>query len=140
MHVTHIDHVGIAVADLPAALAFYEGVCGLRVTHSETNIEQGVREVMLATETGETQLQLLAPLRDDSPISRFLAHRGPGIQQIAYRVTDIESAAAEFRAAGCRLLFAEPKRGTSNSKVNFVHPKDTGGVLIELVEPATGDS
>lgn len=132
-----IDHVGVAVADLDEAVAFYERVFGMRCVHTETNTEQGVREAMLAvgTESG-AQLQLLAPLSTDSAIARFLDRRGPGVQQVAYAVTDIEAASAELRARGMRLLYDEPRRGTAGSRVNFVHPKDAGGVLIELVEPA----
>jgi methylmalonyl-CoA/ethylmalonyl-CoA epimerase len=135
-----IDHVGIAVADLDAALDFYARVFGMAPVHTETNEEQGVREVMLAVGTGETQLQLLAPLREDSPIGSFLSRHGPGIQQIAYAVDDVEAAAASLRASGLRVLWDEPRRGTAGSRVNFVHPKDAGGVLVELVQPADGSN
>ncbi|MCI2422069.1 methylmalonyl-CoA epimerase [Saccharopolyspora sp. K220] len=137
--VTAVDHVGIAVADLDAAIAFQRDVFGLEVTHSEVNEEQGVREAMLRAPgdaTGATQLQLLAPLRDDSAIAKFLDRNGPGLQQLAFRVTDIEAAMDAVRAKGLRLLYDEPRRGTANSRINFVHPKDAGGVLVELVEPA----
>ncbi len=87
---------------------------------------------------GETQIQLLAPLSTDSTIATFLERGGPGIQQLAYTVDDIDEVSAALRAKGLRLLYDEPKRGTAGSRVNFVHPKDTGGVLIELVQPATG--
>jgi len=134
-----IDHVGIAVSDLDAALEFYARVFDLHVVHEERNEEQGVREAMLAVGTGESQLQLLAPLRPDSPIGAFLQRRGPGIQQLAYTVTDIDLAAATLRERGVRVLWDTPRRGTANSRVNFVHPKDAGGVLIELVQPAESD-
>ncbi|MEC3982561.1 methylmalonyl-CoA epimerase [Amycolatopsis sp. H20-H5] len=137
--VTAIDHVGIAVPDLDAAIAFHAEHFGLEVAHEEVNEEQGVREAMLrapGTAGTETQLQLLAPLREDSAIGKFLGRSGPGLQQLAYRVSDVDAAAAALRAAGLRLLYDEAKRGTSNSRVNFVHPKDAGGVLVELVEPA----
>ncbi|MGP4018046.1 methylmalonyl-CoA epimerase [Saccharopolyspora sp. 5N708] len=137
--VTAVDHVGIAVADLDAAIAFQRDVFGLEVTHSEINEEQGVREAMLRAPgdaTGATQLQLLAPLRDDSAIAKFLDRSGPGLQQLAFRVTDIEAAMDAIRAKGLRLLYEQPRRGTANSRINFVHPKDAGGVLVELVEPA----
>jgi methylmalonyl-CoA/ethylmalonyl-CoA epimerase len=137
--VTAVDHVGIAVGDLDAAIAFQRDVFGLEVTHSEVNEEQGVREAMLrapADATGATQLQLLAPLRDDSAIAKFLDRNGPGLQQLAFRVTDIEAAMDAVRAKGLRLLYDQPRRGTANSRINFVHPKDAGGVLVELVEPA----
>ncbi|MFD9890615.1 methylmalonyl-CoA epimerase [Amycolatopsis sp. NPDC059027] len=137
--VTAIDHVGIAVPDLDAAIAFHAEHFGLEVAHEEVNEEQGVREAMLrapGTAGTETQIQLLAPLREDSAIGKFLAKSGPGLQQLAYRVSDVDAAAEALRAQGLRLLYPEAKRGTSNSRVNFVHPKDAGGVLVELVEPA----
>jgi methylmalonyl-CoA/ethylmalonyl-CoA epimerase len=130
-----MDHVGVAVADLDAAIAFYERVFGMRCVHIETNEEQGVREAMLATGPG-ARLQLLAPLSPDSTIAKFLDRHGPGVQQVAYTVDDIEATSAALRANGLRLLYDEPRRGTAGSKVNFVHPKDAGGVLVELVEPA----
>ncbi len=133
---TTIDHVGIAVADLDEALAFYERVFGIRSVHEEVNEEQGVREAMLAVGDGETRIQLLAPLNDSSTIAKFLDRNGPGMQQLAYRVTDIDAVSATLRERGVRLLYDEPRRGTSDSRVNFVHPKDAGGVLVELVEPA----
>ena len=132
-----IDHVGVAVADLDAALAFYAETFGLRCVHQETNAEQGVREAMLAVGDGAgPRLQLLAPLRPDSAIAKFLDRSGPGLQQLAYRVADVAAASAALRARGVRLLYDEPKRGTAGSRINFVHPKDAGGVLVELVEPA----
>jgi methylmalonyl-CoA/ethylmalonyl-CoA epimerase len=134
-----VDHVGIAVADLDAALEWYRDKFGMEAVHEEVNEEQGVREAMLSVAPGaDTQVQLLAPLRPDSPIARFLERSGPGIQQVAYRVVDIEAVSAELRAGGLRLLYDAPVRGTAGSRINFVHPKDAGGVLIELVEPATG--
>jgi methylmalonyl-CoA/ethylmalonyl-CoA epimerase len=137
--VTAIDHVGIAVPDLDVAIGFYVETFGLRVTHTEVNEEQGVREAMLHPHgdrvTG-TAIQLLAPLRPDSAIGKFLDKSGPGLQQLAYRVSDVDAAAEVLRGRGLRLLYDEAKRGTSNSRVNFVHPKDAGGVLVELVEPA----
>ena len=128
-----IDHVGIAVPDLDAAIAFHRDVFGMVVTHEETNREQGVREAMLRA--GEDSVQLLAPLDDSSPIARFLARSGPGIQQLAYRVRDVEAVAATLRERGVRVLYDAPRRGTAGSLVNFLHPKDTGGVLVELVQP-----
>ncbi|MER5336038.1 methylmalonyl-CoA epimerase [Micromonospora sp. NPDC002717] len=133
-----IDHVGVAVADLDAAIDFYQRTFGMRCVHTETNAEQGVREAMLAvgptTEGG--CLQLLAPLTPESTIAKFLDRKGPGVQQVAYTVADIDAACAALRERGVKLLYDTPKRGTSNSRVNFVHPKDAGGVLVELVEPA----
>jgi methylmalonyl-CoA/ethylmalonyl-CoA epimerase len=133
-----LDHVGIAVPDLDEAIAFYRDTFGLRTVSEEVNEEQGVREAMLAVGDGETQIQLLAPLSADSTIATFLERGGPGIQQLAYTVDDIDEASAALRAKGLRLLYDEPKRGTAGSRVNFVHPKDAGGVLVELVQPATG--
>lgn len=132
-----VDHVGIAVADLDTAINWYQDTFGMKVTHQEINEEQGVREAMLAVGTaGGTQLQLLAPLRPDSPIARFLDRSGPGIQQIAYRVDDIEAVSAELESRGLRLLYEAPRRGTAGALINFIHPKDAGGVLVELIEPA----
>lgn len=134
-----LDHVGVAVPDLDAAIALYERVFGMRCVHQETNEEQGVREAMLAVgaEPGGGYVQLLAPLRPDSPIGKFLDRHGPGVQQVAYTVDDLEATSARLREQGVRLLYDEPKRGTAGSRINFVHPKDAGGVLVELVEPAT---
>jgi len=135
---TAIDHVGIAVADLDEAIAFYRDTYGMRLAHEETNEEQGVREAMMAVGESGSCIQLLAPLSPESTIAKFLDRSGPGIQQMAYRVTDIEAVSAVLRERGLRLLYDEPRRGTSSSRVNFVHPKDAGGVLVELVEPAAG--
>ncbi|WP_309113925.1 methylmalonyl-CoA epimerase [Saccharothrix sp.] len=137
--VTAIDHVGIAVPDLDAAIAFHRDNFGLEVAHEEVNEEQGVREAMLRApgDTGSgTAIQLLAPLTPESTIAKFIGRSGPGLQQLAYRVSDVDAAADALRANGLRLLYDAAKRGTSNSRVNFVHPKDAGGVLVELVEPA----
>jgi methylmalonyl-CoA/ethylmalonyl-CoA epimerase len=133
---TTIDHVGIAVPDLDEAIDFYARTYGVRSVHEERNEEQGVREAMLAVGDGETRIQLLAPLSQDSTIAKFLDRSGPGLQQLAFRVDDVEAAAATLRERGLRLLYDVPKRGTAGSRVNFVHPKDAGGVLVELVEPA----
>ncbi len=133
---TTIDHVGIAVPDLDEAIAFYDRTFGLRVVHEEVNEEQGVREAMVAVGDSGAYIQLLAPLDDTSPIARFLARHGPGIQQLAYRVTDLEAVCAVLTARGVRLLYDVGRRGTAGSLVNFLHPKDAGGVLVELVEPA----
>jgi methylmalonyl-CoA/ethylmalonyl-CoA epimerase len=133
---TKIDHVGIAVPDLDAAIAFYADTFGLVSVHEETNTEQGVREAMLTVGDGTTMIQLLAPLNDASTIATFLDRNGPGVQQVAYTVEDVEAVSAELRAKGLRLLYDSPRRGTAGSRVNFIHPKDAGGVLVELVEPA----
>ena len=137
--VTAVDHVGIAVPDLDEAIAFYRDTYGLRVLHEETNEEQGVREAMVGAASageGATCLQLLAPLSPASTIAKFLDRSGPGLQQLAFRVTDVEAVSATLRERGLRLLYDVPKRGTSDSRVNFIHPKDAGGVLVELVQPA----
>lgn len=136
--VTAIDHVGLAVRDLDQAIAFYQDAFGMELVHEEVNEEQGVREAMMAVGDSGSCVQLLAPLSEDSPIGKFLARNGEGIQQVAYRVSDIEVAADELRASGVRMLYENPKRGTAGSRVNFAHPKDCGGVLIELVEPGEG--
>jgi methylmalonyl-CoA/ethylmalonyl-CoA epimerase len=131
-----IDHVGIAVPDLDEAIAFYRDTFGVVSVHEETNEEQGVREAMLAVGDGSTRIQLLAPLNEQSTIAKFLDRSGPGVQQVAYTVEDIEAVSATLRERGLRLLYDAPRRGTSDSRVNFIHPKDAGGVLVELVEPA----
>jgi methylmalonyl-CoA/ethylmalonyl-CoA epimerase len=134
-----IDHVGVAVPDLDEAISFYERVFGMTCTHVEANEEQGVREAMMSV--GPTPdggcIQLLAPLSPSSTIARFLDRNGPGVQQVAYTVRSIDDACASLRARGVRLLYESPKIGTAGSRVNFVHPKDAGGVLVELVEPAS---
>jgi methylmalonyl-CoA/ethylmalonyl-CoA epimerase len=124
------------VADLEAAKAFYRETFGMQTVHEETNEEQGVREAMVAVGDSGSCIQLLAPADESSTIAKFLDRNGPGMQQLAYRVTDVEAVSAVLRARGVRLLYDEPRRGTSDSRVNFVHPKDAGGVLVELVEPA----
>ncbi|MFC9519160.1 methylmalonyl-CoA epimerase [Nocardiaceae bacterium NPDC056970] len=137
--VTAIDHVGIAVPDLDAAIAWYGQHLGMVSLHEEVNEEQGVREAMLGYPgqvAGATAIQLLAPLNENSTIAKFIDRSGPGLQQLAFRVTDIDAISAQLRADGVRLLYDAPRRGTANSRINFIHPKDGGGVLIELVEPA----
>lgn len=137
--VTAVDHVGIAVADLDAAIAWYHDTLGMIVLHEEINKDQGIREAMLAVRgapVGSAQVQLMAPIDESSAIAKFLDKRGPGIQQLAYRVSDLDALTARLRDQGIRLLYDAPRRGTADSRINFVHPKDAGGVLIELVEPA----
>jgi methylmalonyl-CoA/ethylmalonyl-CoA epimerase len=133
---TAIDHVGVAVHDLDAAIAFYRDTYGMRLVHEETNEEQGVREAMMAVGDSGSCVQLLAPLTPQSTIATFLDRSGPGVQQVAYRVQDVAAVSATLRERGMRLLYDEPRRGTAGSRINFIHPKDAGGVLIELVEPA----
>lgn len=137
--VTAIDHVGIAVPDLDVAIRWYHDHLGMIVLHEEVNEDQGVREAMLSVRgapVGSAQIQLLAPLDEKSTIAKFIDTRGPGLQQLAYRTSDIEALSERLRADGVRLLYDAPRRGTADSRINFIHPKDAGGVLIELVEPA----
>ena len=137
--VTAVDHVGIAVPDLDAAIAWYHDHLGMIVVHEEINTDQGVREAMLSVRgapAGSAQVQLMAPLDDSCTIAKFIDKRGPGIQQIAYRVSDLDALSERLRDKGVRLLYDAPRRGTANSRINFIHPKDAGGVLVELVEPA----
>ncbi len=137
--VTAIDHVGIAVPDLDVAIRWYHDHLGMIVLHEEVNEDQGVREAMLSVRgaaVGSAQIQLLAPLDEKSTIAKFIDTRGPGLQQLAYRTSDIDTLSERLRAEGVRLLYDAPRRGTADSRINFIHPKDAGGVLIELVEPA----
>ncbi|OKJ09238.1 methylmalonyl-CoA epimerase [Kitasatospora sp. CB01950] len=134
-----IDHVGIAVPDLDEAIDRYQRVFGMQCVHVEENVEQGVREAMLAVDPLDAEgsrIQLLAPLSPDSVIGRFIGTSGPGLQQLAYTVTDLDAACAELRVRGVRLLYDTPQRGTAGSRINFVFPRDAGGVLVELVEVA----
>jgi methylmalonyl-CoA/ethylmalonyl-CoA epimerase len=133
---TKIDHVGIAVADLDDAIAFYRDTFGVVSVHEEVNEDQGVREAMLAVGDGSTRIQLLAPLSPQSTIAKFLDRNGSGVQQIAYTVDDLDAASATLRERGMRLLYDSSRRGTAGSRVNFIHPKDAGGVLVELVQHA----
>lgn len=133
---TAIDHVGVAVRDLDEAISFYRDTYGMTLAHQEVNEEQGVREAMMAVGGSGSHIQLLAPLSPESTIAKFLDRSGPGVQQVAYRVEDVEAVSQVLRDRGLRLLYDEPRRGTSNSRVNFIHPKDAGGILVELVQPA----
>ncbi len=137
--VTALDHVGIAVPDLDAAISWYHDNLGMIVVHEEINTDQGVREAMLSVRgapRGSAQVQLMAPLDDTCTIAKFIDKRGPGIQQLAYRVSDLDTLCDRLRSHGVRLLYEAPRRGTAGSRINFIHPKDAGGVLVELVEPA----
>jgi methylmalonyl-CoA/ethylmalonyl-CoA epimerase len=137
--VTALDHVGIAVPDLDAAIAWYHNHLGMIVLHEEVNEDQGIREAMLSVRgapVGSAQIQLMAPLDQSSTIAKFIDKRGPGLQQLAYRVSNLDQLSRRLHDQGVRLLYEAPRRGTSNSRINFIHPKDAGGVLIELVEPA----
>jgi len=136
---TRIDHVGLAVRDLDEAIAFYARTFDVHVVHEEVNEEQGVREAMLDVGGSGSCIQLLAPLSPESPIAKFLDRSGQGVQQVAYGVDDIDVTSADLRAKGVRLLYDEARRGTAGSRVNFVHPRDAMGVLVELVEAAPAD-
>jgi methylmalonyl-CoA/ethylmalonyl-CoA epimerase len=132
-----IDHVGLAVGDLEAAILFHTRVLGLELRHREDNLDQGVAEAILApvgAGSQATRVQLVAPLTPESPLARFLDHSRAGMHHLAYLVTNVEWAAADYRRKGLRLLYDSARPGTNGSLINFVHPGDTGGVLIELVE------
>ncbi|AUN42886.1 methylmalonyl-CoA epimerase [Tsukamurella tyrosinosolvens] len=141
-----IDHVGVAVSDFDAALEWYARVLGMVCTHEEINEAQGVREGMLSpvsllaadgAPSSAAQLQVLAPLTPESTIAKFLDRNGPGMQQLAYRVSDLAAVTAHLQEQGVRLLYDAPRNGTAGSRINFLHPKDAGGILVELVEPAS---
>jgi methylmalonyl-CoA/ethylmalonyl-CoA epimerase len=129
-----IDHIGVAVEDLDAALALYAETLKMPVVHRETVIEQGVEAILL--DVGENHVELLAPLGPDTPVGRFLTKKGPGLHHVAYQVTDVEATLAALKAAGTRLIDETPRIGIRDSRVAFVHPASTGGVLTEIVQPA----
>lgn len=131
-----LDHVGVAVSDLEAAIALYEDTLGMELVHRETVTEQGVDAVLL--DVGDSHVELLHPTGPDTPVGKFIAARGDGLHHVAYRVGDIEAALERLRAAGVRLIDESPRSGIRNSRVAFLHPKSTGGVLTEIVEPAPG--
>ncbi len=136
-----IDHVGYAVPNLDDAIKLHTEVFGWRVLHREVNEEQGVEEAMLGTGdqlTENAQVQLLAPLNENSTIAKWIERNGGrgGVQQVCYRVADIDAASATLRERGVTLLYDTPKTGTGGSRINFAHPKSTGGILLEIVEPA----
>ena len=136
-----IDHVGYAVPNLDDAIKLHTEVFGWRLLHRETNEEQGVEEAMLGTGDQlpeNAQVQLLAPLNENSTIAKWIERNGGrgGIQQVCYRVADIDAACAKLRERGATLLYDTPKIGTGGSRINFAHPKSTGGILLEIVEPA----
>ena len=129
-----IDHIGVAVSDLDAAIAIHRDTYGMPLVHRETVAEQGVEAALL--DVGESHVELLAPLSPDTPVGRFLEKRGPGLHHVAYRVEDVAAALDELRAAGLRLIDDEPRTGIRGSRVAFLHPSASGGVLTELVQPA----
>lgn len=129
-----IDHVGVAVEEIDAALALYRDALGMPLVHRETVSEQGVDAALL--DVGEGHVELLQPLGPDTAVGKFLSKRGPGLHHVAYRVASIDQALAEARAAGLRLIDEQPRTGIRGSRVAFLHPASTGGVLTEIVEPA----
>ena len=131
-----IDHVGVAVEDLDAAIALHEQTYGLALAHREVVEEQGVEAVLL--DAGESHVELLRPLQPDTAVGRFLASRGPGLHHVAYRVDDIDAALDALRDRGMQLIDETPRAGIRDSRVAFVHPRSTGGVLTEIVQPAEG--
>jgi methylmalonyl-CoA epimerase len=128
-----IDHIGVAVADLDAAIALHERTYGMPLVHRETIAEQGVEAALL--DVGESHVELLRPLSDDTPVGRFLAKRGPGLHHVAYQVDDVDAALRALREQGVRLIDEEPRTGIRGSRVAFLHPAGSGGVLTELVQP-----
>lgn len=131
-----IDHVGIAVEDIDAAISLYSGSLGLPVVHREQVAEQGVDAALL--DVGESHVELLEPLTADTAVGRFLARRGPGLHHVAYRVTDIDRTLSDLKESGMKLIDERARTGIRGSRVAFIHPGSTGGVLTELVEPAHG--
>ena len=139
-YVTAVDHVSVAVPDLDEALAYYRDCYGMVALHIETNEEQGVKEAMVGLPNqgpDAAVIQVLAPLSEDSTIGKFLAKNGPGLQQLCLRTNNIDALSEHLKAQGKRLLYPEPKNGTAGARINFVHPKDAGGVLLELTQPAS---
>jgi methylmalonyl-CoA epimerase len=131
---SRIDHIGVAVEDLDAALELYADVLKMPVVHRETVTEQGVEAILL--DVGENHVELLAPLGPDTPVGKFLAKKGPGLHHVAYQVADVEATLTALKEAGTRLIDETPRVGIRNSRVAFVHPASTGGVLTEIVQPA----
>jgi methylmalonyl-CoA/ethylmalonyl-CoA epimerase len=131
-----LDHVGIAVADLAAARALWEGVLGLEVTYEQVIEEEGIHELLLRA--GEAYVQLVAPLTPDSPVGRFLAKRGEGMHHVGYAVSDVAAALADLRAQGFEVIEPAPRIGSGGTTIAFLHPKSIQGVLVELVEEGTG--
>ncbi|HVD38001.1 MAG TPA: methylmalonyl-CoA epimerase [Solirubrobacterales bacterium] len=131
-----IDHIGVAVEVIDAALALYGDGFEMELAHRETVESQGVEAVLL--DVGEGHVELLAPLGPDTPVGKYLAKNGPGLHHVAYAVDDIDAALEKIAAAGIQLIDSEPRVGIRDSRVAFLHPRSTGGVLTEIVEPAGG--
>jgi methylmalonyl-CoA/ethylmalonyl-CoA epimerase len=137
---TRIDHIGIACSDLDTTVEFYRATYGFEVLHTEVNDEQGVREAMLringTSDGGASCLQLLQPIREDSPVGKWMARNGEGVHHIAFGTADVDADSEEIRGKGVRVLYDEPRRGSMDSRITFLHPKDCHGVLTELVTSA----
>jgi methylmalonyl-CoA/ethylmalonyl-CoA epimerase len=133
---SRIDHIGVAVEEIEPALELYRDSFELTLAHREVVDEQGVEAVLL--DVGENHVELLAPLSADTPVGRFLAKQGPGLHHIAYQVQDIEATLEKLRSAGLQLIDQEPRTGIRGSRVAFMHPRATAGVLTEIVQPASG--
>jgi methylmalonyl-CoA/ethylmalonyl-CoA epimerase len=131
-----IDHIGVAVEDIEAGIALYEGSFEMELVHRETVDSQGVEAVLL--DVGDGHVELLRPLGPETPVGRFVAKNGPGLHHVAYAVEDIDAALERIDAAGLKLIDREPRVGIRESRVAFLHPRSTGGVLTEIVEPAGG--
>ncbi|GAC1425129.1 MAG: methylmalonyl-CoA epimerase [Actinomycetota bacterium] len=129
-----VDHIGIAVTDLDAAVAFYEKAFGVKASHRETVEEQGVEEAMIRV--GESWIQLLRPLGPDTPVGKFIARNGEGMHHVGYGVSDLSDALQHLKSEGLRLIDEQPRRGSRGASVAFIHPKAVGGVLVELVQEA----
>jgi methylmalonyl-CoA/ethylmalonyl-CoA epimerase len=135
---SRIDHIGVAVEQIEPALELYRDSFSLRLAHREVVEEQGVEAVLL--DVGENHVELLAPLGPETPVGRFLARHGPGLHHVAYQVTDIGATLTALKQAGLALIDEQPRAGIRGSRVAFMHPRATGGVLTEIVEPAGSGS
>ena len=131
-----IDHIGVAVEDLDAAIALHEEAYGMAVAHREVVEEQGVEAVLL--DVGENHVELLRPLNRETPVGRFLSKRGPGLHHVAYQVADVQATLDTLRDRGLRLIDEAPRTGIRGSRVAFLHPESSGGVLTEIVQPSEG--
>ena len=131
---SRIDHIGVATDDLDGALALYEKTLGMPLAHRETVESQGVEAVLL--DVGDGHVELLRPLAPDTPVGKYLAKEGPGLHHVAYAVADIDQTLGDLKDAGVELIDSEPRKGIRDSRVAFVHPRSTGGVLTEIVQPA----
>jgi methylmalonyl-CoA/ethylmalonyl-CoA epimerase len=129
-----IDHIGVATDDLDAALELYEKTLGMPLAHRETVESQGVEAALV--DVGEGHVELLRPLRPDTPVGKYLEKRGPGLHHVAYAVGDIDDVLERLKGAGIELIDSEPRVGIRDSRVAFVHPRSTGGVLTEIVQPS----